>query len=389
MDLNYSAEETAFRDEVRGWLEQNLPHDLRDKVRDYKELSKDDLERWHKILARKGWVAPDWPVQWGGTGWNVVQRYIFEEECGYAGTPPLVAFGLRMCAPVLFRFGTEAQKQRYLVPLARGETFAGTAVTEPHSGTDVAAMETTVVRRGDEYVLNGSKIWISGVGLAEWYLTFATLDRAKGARGVCAFVVERGFPGFSERPIRHKLAFRPAQVGELVFEDCRVPAENLVGREGEGLKVALCAVENGRLSVACRAVGLAQGCLDASVGYARQRVVQGQPIARYQLVQAKIADMVLGIESARYLTYRLAWLKAQGVRRARRESSIAKLYASEMAFRAASDAVQIHGAYGASEEYAVGRFLRDAKFLQVVEGVNDIHRVLVGEYALGLREDPR
>ena len=166
----------------------------------------------------------------------------------------------------ILQFGTEAQKQRYLVPLARGETFAGTAVTEPHSGTDVAAMETTVVRRGDEYVLNGAKIWISGVGLAEWYLTFATLDRAKGARGVCAFVVERGFPGFSERPIRNKLAFRPAQVGELVFEDCRVPAENLVGREGEGLKVALCAVENGRLSVACRAVGLAQGCLDASVG---------------------------------------------------------------------------------------------------------------------------
>jgi len=174
-----------------------------------------------------------------------------------------------------------------------------------------------------------------------------------------------------------------------VFEDCRVPAANLVGREGEGIKVALCAVENGRLSVACRAVGLAQGCLDASVGYARQRIVQGQPIARYQLVQAKIADMVLGIESARFLTYRLAWLKAQGVRRARRESSIAKLYASEMAFRAASDAVQIHGAYGASEEYTVGRFLRDAKFLQIVEGVNDIHRVLVGEYALGLREDPR
>ena len=246
-----------------------------------------------------------------------------------------------------------------------------------------------MVRRGNEYVLNGAKIWISGVGLAEWYLTFATLDRSKGAKGVCAFIVERGFPGFSERPIRNKLAFRPAQVGELVFEDCRVPVENLVGREGEGLKVALCAVENGRLSVACRAVGLAQGCLDASVGYARQRVVQGQPIARYQLVQAKIADMVLGIESARYLTYRLAWLKAQGVRRARRESSIAKLYASEMAFRAASDAVQIHGAYGASEEYVVGRFLRDAKFLQVVEGVNDIHRVLVGEYALGLREDPR
>jgi alkylation response protein AidB-like acyl-CoA dehydrogenase len=162
-----------------------------------------------------------------------------------------------------------------------------------------------------------------------------------------------------------------------------------VGREGEGLKVAMCAVENGRLSVACRAVGLAQACLDESVRYACQRIVFGKPIGQYQLVQAKIADMVLGIESARYLCYRLAWLKGRGVKRARREASIAKLYATEMAFRAASDAVQIHGAYGASEDYAVGRLLRDAKFLQVVEGVNDIHRVLVGEYALGLREDPR
>ena len=168
-----------------------------------------------------------------------------------------------------------------------------------------------------------------------------------------------------------------------------MPVENRVGAEGDGLRVAMCAVENGRLSVACRAVGLAQGCLDESVRYARQRVVGGQPIARYQLVQAKIADMVLGVESARYLTYRLAWLKTRGVKRARRESSIAKLHATEVAFRAAADAVQIHGAYGASEEYQVGRFLRDAKILQIVEGVNDVHRVLVGEYALGLREDPR
>jgi glutaryl-CoA dehydrogenase (non-decarboxylating) len=249
-------------------------------------------------------------------------------------------------------------------------------------------METTAVRKGEHYVLNGSKIWISGVGIAAWYLTFATLDPAKGPKGICAFIVERGAPGFGERPIRNKLAFRPAQVGELHFEDCRVPAENLVGREGEGLKVALCAVENGRLSVACRAVGLAQACLDESVRYASQRVVSGKKIAEYQLVQAKIAEMVLGVESARYLAYRLAWLKSQGVRRARREASIAKLHASEIAFRAASDAVQIHGAYGASEEYNVGRYLRDAKFLQVVEGVNDIHRVLVAEYALGMRADP-
>ena len=386
MDFSLTEEQQRYQALVREFAQQEVaPH-----VRDY-----DREERYPMEIVRKmaplGFLGGTIPEAYGGPGIDHLTMALGIEEmsrvCIHMGSAMGRAAGL--VGSGILQFGTEAQKQRYLVPLARGETFAGTAVTEPHSGTDVAAMETTVVRRGDEYVLNGAKTWISGVGLAEWYLTFATLDRAKGARGVCAFVVERGFPGFSERPIRHKLAFRPAQVGELVFEDCRVPAENLVGREGEGLKVALCAVENGRLSVACRAVGLAQGCLDASAAYARQRVVLGQPIARYQLVQAKIADMVLGIESARYLTYRLAWLKTQGVRRARRESSIAKLYASEMAFRTASDAVQIHGAYGVSEEYVVGRFLRDAKFLQVVEGVNDIHRVLVGEYALGLREDPR
>ena len=286
-------------------------------------------------MAPLGFLGGTIPEAYGGPGIDHLTMALGIEEmsrvCIHMGSAMGRAAGPGgLGHPPVRDRGAEAALSRAARP---GETFAGTAVTEPHSGTDVAAMETTVVRRGDEYILNGAKTWISGVGLAEWYLTFATLDRAKGAKGVCAFVVERVFPGFSERPIRNKDAFRPAQVGQLVFEDCRVPVGNLVGREGEGLKVALCAVENGRLSVACRAVGLAQGCLDASVLYARQRVVLGQPIARYQLVQAKIADMVLGIESARFLTYRLAWLKAQGVRRARRESSIAKLYASEMAFR--------------------------------------------------------
>jgi len=331
------------------------------------------------------------PEQYGGAGMDYISLTLLVEEiarhCQSLGT--ICSFASGLAGSGLLHYGSEAQKERYLAPMARGEIFAGAGVTEPHSGTDVAAMETTAVRKGDEYVLDGSKIWISGVGIASWYLTFATLDRAKGPKGICAFIVERGFPGFSERPIRNKLAFRPTQVGELIFEDCRVPAGNLVGREGEGLRVALCAVENGRLSVACRAVGLAQACLDESVRYARQRVVFGKKIAEYQLVQAKIAEMVLGVESARYFAHRLAWLKSRGVKRARREASIAKLHATEIAFRAASDAVQIHGAYGASEEYNVGRYLRDAKFLQVVEGVNDIHRVLIAEYALGLREDPR
>jgi hypothetical protein len=386
MDFSLTGEQREYQALVREFARKEVaPH-----VKDYDREERYPVEIVDKMAAL-GFIGGTIPDEYGGPGIDHLTMALGIEEmsrvCIHMGSAMGRASGL--VGSGILRFGTEEQKRRYLTPLARGEVLAGTGITEPHSGTDVAAMETTVARQGDEYVLNGSKIWISGVGVAAWYLTFATLDRRLGPKGVCAFIVERGFPGFSERPIRDKLAFRPSQVGELHFEDCRVPAANLVGREGEGLKVAMCAVENGRLSVAARAVGLAQGCLDESVRYARQRVVFGKPIAQYQLVQAKLADMVLGVESARFLTYRLAWLKTQGVARARRESSIAKLHATEVAFRAASDAVQIHGAYGVSEEYAVGRFLRDAKYLQIVEGVNDIHRVLVGEYALGLREDAR
>jgi glutaryl-CoA dehydrogenase (non-decarboxylating) len=386
MDFGLTDEQRGYQALVRDFARKEVaPH-----VRDYDREERYPVEIVRKMAAL-GFVGGTIPEEYGGPGLDHLTMALGIEEmsrvCIHMGSAMGRASGL--VGAGILQFGSEAQKRRYLVPVARGEVFAGTAVTEPHSGTDVAAMETTAVRKGDHYVLNGSKIWISGVGIAAWYLTFATLDPAKGPKGICAFIVEVGSPGFGERPIRNKLAFRPTQVGELHFEDCRVPAENLVGREGEGLRVALCAVENGRLSVACRALGLAQACLDESVRYASQRVVAGKKIAEYQLVQAKIAEMVLGVESARYLAYRLAWLKSQGVRRARREASIAKLHATEIAFRAASDAVQIHGAYGASEEYNVGRYLRDAKFLQVVEGVNDIHRVLVAEYALGMREDPR
>jgi alkylation response protein AidB-like acyl-CoA dehydrogenase len=168
MDLNYSPEETAFRDDARGWLDQNLPADLRDKVLNYKELAKDDLERWHKILAKKGWVAPDWPTEWGGTGWNVVQRYIFEEECGYAGTPPLVAFGLRMCAPVLLRFGTDAQKQRFLPKIYGGEEFWCQGYSEPGSGSDLASLKTRAARENGHYVVTGQKIWTTLAHYADW-----------------------------------------------------------------------------------------------------------------------------------------------------------------------------------------------------------------------------
>jgi len=342
-----------------------------------------------KKAASLGFTGGVIPEKYGGADLDHLSFTMLIEEiarvCQVMGTILSLPSGL--AGSGLLTYGTEEQKQKYLVPLARGECFAGTGVTEPHSGTDVAAMETTAVKKGDRYILNGRKAWISMLNEASWFLTFATLDKALKSRGICAFIVEKHWPGVSVKPEKNKVGFRPLSTGQLVLEEVEVPAENLVGREGEGFKVAMCAVENGRLGVAARAVGLTQACLDESVAYARQRIVFDQPIGRFQLVQSMITDMVVGVESARYLTYRLAYLKDQGQARARREASIAKMYASDVAMRAAEYAVQIHGAYGCSSEYNVGRYFRDAKFLQIVEGQNQLHRALIAEYALGYRQD--
>jgi alkylation response protein AidB-like acyl-CoA dehydrogenase len=286
----------------------------------------------------------------------------------------------------ILRYGTEEQKLKYLQPLARGEILAAAAVTEPHSGTDVTAMETTATRTTGGYVLRGSKAWISFLDVAEWMLTFATLDKSKGAKGICAFLVEKSTAGLSWRPFKNKLGFRPIVTGEVFFDDCFVPSENLVGKEGEGLKVAMCAVENGRMTVAARALGLAQACLDASVTYAKQRIVFGRPIGRFQLVQSMISDMIVGIEGARFLTYKLAWLKDQGREQTRQASSLAKMHAGDVAMMAATNAVQIHGAYGVAEEYGVARYFRDAKVFQIIEGQNQLHKALIAELALGFRD---
>jgi alkylation response protein AidB-like acyl-CoA dehydrogenase len=340
------------------------------------------------LLGMLGGVIPQ---EYGGAGIDHVTLAVGIETmsryCIHMGSAMGRPSGL--VGSALLRFGSEEQKRKYLIPVAQGMSFGGTAVTEPRSGTDVAGTQTRAVRRADHYLLNGAKTWISGVGVADWFLTFATLDPALGPKGLCAFLVEVGSAGFSLHPIRDKVGFRPAAVGELVFEDCVVPRENRVGGEGEGLRVALSAVENGRLSVAARAVGLTQACLDESVRYATERVVGTTPIGRLQLVQAKIADMAVGLDTSRHLTYRLAWRRDQGVERARAEAAMAKLYATDVAMRSAVDAMQIFGAYGCSSEYPVGRYFRDAKFLQIVEGVNDIQRVLVAEYALGYRRDPQ
>jgi alkylation response protein AidB-like acyl-CoA dehydrogenase len=237
MDINYSAEDLAFRDEVRGWLDANIPADLREKVLNYEELGKEDLLRWHKILARKGWVAPAWPVEHGGTGWNAVQRYIFEEECAAAGAPPIVAFGMTMCGPVLIRFGTDEQKKRHLPGIYNGDVFWCQGYSEPGSGSDLASLKTRAERQGDHYVVNGQKIWTTLGHFGDWIFCLVRTDpNAKKQEGISFLLIDMKTPGITVRPLI--LLDEGHEVNEVFFENVKVPAENLVYEENKGWTVA-------------------------------------------------------------------------------------------------------------------------------------------------------
>ncbi len=238
MDLNYSSEELAFRDEVRAWLARNLPQDLKERVERFEHLSKDDLLRWHKILAKKGWVAPAWPKEWGGTGWNVVQRYIFEEELGYAGGPMLIPFGLAMCAPVLLAFGTEAQKKRFLPRIYQGEDFWCQGYSEPGSGSDLASLKTKAARVNDKYIVNGQKIWTTLAHYADWIFCLVRTDPSSEKRqeGISFLLIDMKTPGITVRPLI--LMDGAHEVNEVFFDDVEVPLENRVHAEGKGWTVA-------------------------------------------------------------------------------------------------------------------------------------------------------
>ncbi|MBK8064992.1 MAG: acyl-CoA dehydrogenase family protein [Betaproteobacteria bacterium] len=238
MDLNFSAEELAFRDEVREWLAANLPADLKAKVARYAELEKEDVRRWHAILSGKGWIAPHWPVEWGGPGWNVVQRYMFEEECGYAGTPPIPALALMMCAPVLLQFGTQAQKARFLPKIHSGEEFWCQGYSEPGAGSDLAALKTRAVRDGDHYVVTGQKIWTTYAQWADWMFCLVRTDpgAAKKQEGISFLLIDMKSPGITIRPLI--LMDGTHEVNEVFFDGVRVPAGNLVHEENKGWTVA-------------------------------------------------------------------------------------------------------------------------------------------------------
>jgi alkylation response protein AidB-like acyl-CoA dehydrogenase len=387
VDFEWTAEQQDLRLLARDFAQREIaPH-----VSHYDRDERFPLE----IVARAadlGLAGGIVPTDYGGAGLDHVTYAAIIEEisraCHIVGCA--LSFPSGLVGNSILRYGTEEQKQRYLVPLAQGDTFGGAGVTEARSGTDVSDMDTTVRRDGDDYIISGAKMWISFLGVASFFLTFAHLgvDETTGRKRICAFLVDADRPGLSIHALKNKFGFRPLATGELVLDDVRVPREALLGEEGQGFEISMNAVENGRLGVAARAVGLAQACCDCAVDYARERRVFRRPIGEFQMVQKMISDMLCGTESARLLTYRLAHFKDRG-ERARAAASMAKMTASDNALAAATSAFQIHGAYGVSDEYPVGRYLRDAKVFQIVEGNNELHRSLIAQDALRMTSGRR
>jgi alkylation response protein AidB-like acyl-CoA dehydrogenase len=304
MDLNYSSDEAAFRDHVRGWLRQNLPEDLRAKVAANAHLSRDDLVRWHRILAKQGWVAPSWPQEWGGTGWNVVQRYIFEEECGYAGAPPLVPFGLTMCASVLLRFGTAAQKQRFLPRIYNGDDFWCQGYSEPGAGSDLAALKTRAVREGGHYVVTGQKTWTTLAHYADWIFCLVRTEAAgdKRQEGISFLLVDMKTPGITVRPLM--LMDGAREVNEVFFDEVRVPVDHLVHEEGKGWTVAKYLLGHERINTA--RIGTSRRELEKLKAFAATQVKDGRPLTedprfRDKLSRLEIELMALEITNLRFL----------------------------------------------------------------------------------------
>ena len=345
-----------------------------------------------KKMAAAGLLGLTIPPRYGGTGNDYVALGLACEELEYVDTSLRVVLSVHvgLNSLTLLTWGTEEQKQRWLVPQAKGDRVATLAMTEPAAGSDVAGIQTQARKDGNNYVLAGEKMWISLADVADHFVVIAWTDAEKKKlrdhTGMSAFALERGMKGLTTATIHGKLGVRAGNTGSISLDDVRVPEANRLGSEGEGFKIAIFALDQGRYTVAAGSTGLIRACLDASVEYAQTRTTFGKPIAEHQLVKEMIAEMAADYEACRLLWLKAGWLKNQG-RRNTRETSLAKLYGCAAAEKAASNSVQIHGAYGYSSEYNVERFYRNAKGAQIYEGSREIHKLLQADYALGLRVD--
>ncbi|CAG9612049.1 Acyl-CoA dehydrogenase [Bacillus rhizoplanae] len=362
---------------------------IRKMVRDFSRnevaptaAERDEEERFDRALfdqmAELGLTGIPWPEEYGGIGSDYLAYVIAVEELSRvcASTAVTLSAHTSLAGWPIFKFGTEEQKQKYLRPMAEGKKIGAYGLTEPGSGSDAGGMKTTAKRDGDHYILNGSKIFITNGGIADIYVVFALTDPESKQRGTSAFIVESDAPGFSVGKKESKLGIRSSPTTEIIFEDCRIPAENLLGEEGQGFKIAMQTLDGGRNGIAAQAVGIAQGALDAAADYAKERHQFGKPIAAQQGIGFKLADMATGVEAARLLTYQAAWLESEGLPYGK-ESAMSKLFAGDTAMKVTTEAVQVFGGYGYTKDYPVERFMRDAKITQIYEGTQEIQRLVI------------
>ncbi|MFC0475871.1 acyl-CoA dehydrogenase [Robertmurraya beringensis] len=373
MNFKLSEEHEMIRKMVRDFARNEVAPTAAERD----EEERFDREIFNK-MAELGLTGIPWPEEYGGIGSDYLAYCIAVEELSRvcASTGVTLSAHTSLAGWPIYKFGSEEQKQKFLRPMALGEKIGGYGLTEPGSGSDAGGMKTTARRDGDEFILNGSKIFITNGGIADIYVVFAVTDAAQKHKGTSAFIVESDTPGFSVGKKEKKLGIRSSPTTEIIFEDCRVPAANMLGAEGEGFKIAMMTLDGGRNGIAAQAVGIAQGALDAATDYAKERVQFGKPIAQQQGVGFKLADMATSIEAARLLTYQAAWLESEGLPYGK-ESAMSKLFAGDTAMKVTTEAVQIFGGYGYTKDYPVERYMRDAKITQIYEGTQEIQRLVI------------
>src|SRR6184192_4197122 len=380
MDFELTEEQLQMKMSVREFAEGEIaPH-----VMEWDEAQHFPVELQPK-LAELGLLGMLFPEEYGGAGLGYIEyATVIEELSRVDGSVGLiVAAHNSLCSNHIYKFGTEAQKQKYLIPLASGKAIGAWSLTEPQAGSDAGGTRTTAVRNGKAWVLNGAKTFTTNGHYANYCVAMAVTDKSKSSHGISAFILEKGMPGFRPGKKENKLGLRASDTSEIIFTDCRVPAINLLGPEGEGFTGSLAILDGGRISIAALALGMAQGALDAATSYAKQRKQFGKAISEFQAIQFKLADMATEVEAARLLVYQAAWLADKKDVRFTREASMAKLFASEIAVQVANECVQIHGGYGFIKDYPAEKYYRDVKLCTIGEGTSEIQKLVIARQLLG------
>lgn len=378
MDFTFTREQEFVRQMLKEFAEK----EVKPLAAEIDETERFPMETVEK-MAKYNMMGIPFPTQFGGAGGDNLSYIIAVEElskvCGTTGV--ILSAHTSLCAGLIHQFGNATQKEKYLIPLAKGEKLGAFGLTEPNAGTDAAGQQTTARLDGDNYILNGSKIFITNGGVADVFVVFAMTDKSKGTRGISAFIVEKGYKGFSIGKKENKLGIRASSTTELIFEDCVVPKENLVGQEGKGFGIAMKTLDGGRIGIAAQALGIAEGAYEEALKYLKERKQFGKNIGSFQGLQWIVAEMDVKIEAAKNLVYKAAWLKDKGLSYSV-EAARAKLFASEVAMEVTTKVVQLFGGYGYTKDYPVERMMRDAKITEIYEGTSQVQKMVIAANAL-------